>query len=95
MKWDDIKPAEPAKSAVMKWDDIQPIEVDQSVRQVGSPLQEIGRQAGLLGRSLIKGPLDVADFVTTPLRESLNLIPGVNIPSRRAAKRHSRSTRIA
>ena len=50
-------------------------------RQPGSPLQEIGRSAGLLGRSLIKGPLDVADFITSPIRGSLNLIPGVNIPA--------------
>lgn len=74
MKWDDIKPVQPAqKGGVMKWDDIQP------VAQKRTPLQNVGRQAGLLARSLIKGPLDVADFVTTPVRESLNLIPGVNI----------------
>ena len=80
MKWDDIKPSEPAKSAVMKWDDIQPTG-EQNTRQKRNPLQMLGRDAGLIARSLIKGPLDVADFVTTPLRESLNLIPGVNIPT--------------
>lgn len=76
MKWDDIQPAQPEqKGGVMKWDDIKP------VTQKRTPLQNVGRQAGLLARSLIKGPLDVADFVTTPVRESLNLIPGVNIPT--------------
>lgn len=70
--WNKYATAELAETKV---DDIKP------VTQKRTPVQNLGRQAGLVARSLIKGAIDTADFVTTPVRESLNLIPGVNIPA--------------
>ena len=50
-------------------------------RKLTDEIKDIPRQLGLTTRYLIEGPAGAASVFTEPVRQAMNLIPGVNIPT--------------